>query len=255
MDIAKLGLLTTLLLGIFILIGSVMALIFKRHEKVVEASIGLAVGVIIMLIATELLPEILHHLGVKHIYLFIIFTAVGFYVLKILDNYIPDHDDEHMTKQERKENLIHIGVMTAIALALHNIIEGMAVYSTIITDSNMGISLLIGIGFHNIPLGMVITSALYQGKDNIYKTILSVLAISSTTFIGGLIMYFLNITVINTIVLGILLSITLGMLLFITANELIPRIKGTTNKKTTIISIIIGVVIVLVAAITSPHHH
>ena len=255
MDIAKLGLLTTLLLGIFILIGSTVALIFKRHEKVVEASIGLAFGVIIMLIATELLPEIIHHLGLKHIYLFIIFTAVGFYVLKILDNYIPDHDDEHMTKQERKENLIHIGVMTAIALALHNIIEGMAVYSTIITDSNMGISLLIGIGFHNIPLGMVITSALYQGKDNIYKTILSVLAISSTTFIGGLIMYFLNITAINTIVLGILLSITLGMLLFITANELIPRIKGTTNKKTTIISIIIGVVIVLVAAITSPHHH
>lgn len=255
MDIAKLGLLTTLLLGIFILIGSVMALIFKRHEKVVEASIGLAFGVIIMLIATELLPEIIHHLGLKHIYLFIIFTALGFYVLKILDNYIPDHDDEHMTTKERKENLIHIGVMTAIALALHNIIEGMAVYSTIITDSNMGISLLIGIGFHNIPLGMVITSALYQGKDNIYKTILSVIAISSSTFIGGLIMYFLNITTLNTIVLGILLSITLGMLLFITANELIPRIKGTTNKKTTIISIIIGVVIVLIASLTHTHHH
>ena len=255
MDIAKLGLLTTLLLGLFILIDSVMALIFKRHEKVVEASIGLAFGVIIMLIVTELLPEIIHHLGLKHIYLFIIFTAVGFYVLKILDNYIPDHDDEHMTKQERKENLIHIGIMTAIALALHNIIEGMAVYSTIITDSNIGISLLLGIGFHNIPLGMVITSALYQGKDNVYKSILSVLIISSTTFIGGLIMYFLNITAINTIVLGILLSITLGMLLFITANELIPRIKGTTNNKTTIISIIVGIIIVAIASLTHVHHH
>ena len=158
-------------------------------------------------------------------------------------------------KQERKENLIHIGVMTAIALALHNIIEGMAVYSTIITDSNIGISLLLGIGFHNIPLGMVITSALYQGKDNVYKSILSVLIISSTTFIGGLIMYFLNITAINTIVLGILLSITLGMLLFITANELIPRIKGTTNNKTTIISIIVGIIIVAIASLTHVHHH
>ena len=255
MDIAKLGLLTTLILGIFILIGSVVALIFKRHEKIVEASIGLAFGVIIMLILTELLPEIIHHLGLKYIYLFIIFTTIGFYVLKILDNYIPDHDDEHMTAKERKENLIHIGVMTAIALALHNIIEGMAVYSTIITDSNMGLSLLLGIGFHNIPLGMVITSALYQGKDNIYKTILSVIAISSSTFIGGLIMYFLNISALNTVVLGILLSITLGMLLFITSNELIPRIKASTNKKTTIISMIIGIVIVLIASFTHTHHH
>ena len=104
MDIAKLGLLTTLLLGIFILIGSVLALIFKRQEKVVEASIGLAFGVNIMLILTELLPEIIHHLGLKHIYLFIVFTIVGFVILKALDDYIPDHDDEHMTKQERKEN-------------------------------------------------------------------------------------------------------------------------------------------------------
>ena len=94
MDIAKLGLLTTLLLGIFILIGSVLALIFKRQEKVVEASIGLAFGVIIMLILTELLPEIIHHLGLKHIYLFIVFTIVGFVILKALDDYIPDHDDE-----------------------------------------------------------------------------------------------------------------------------------------------------------------
>ncbi len=254
MDIAKLGLLTTLLLGIFILIGSALALIFKRNEKVVEASIGLAFGVIIMLILSELLPEIIHHLGLKYIYLFIIFTIVGFFLLKTLDNYIPDHDDEHMTSKERKDNLIHIGVMTAIALVLHNIIEGMAVYSTIITDSNMGISLLLGIGFHNIPLGMVIASALYQGKDNVYKTILSILAISASTFIGGLIMYFLNVTAINDIVLGILLSITLGMLLFITTNELVPRIKGTTNNKTTIISIIIGVVIVLIAAFTHSHH-
>ena len=29
-----------------------------------------------MLILTELLPEIIHHLGLKHIYLFIVFTIV-----------------------------------------------------------------------------------------------------------------------------------------------------------------------------------
>ena len=76
----------------------------------------------------------------------------------------------------------------------------MAVYSTVLSDMKLGLAVTTGIGFHNIPLGMVITSALYQGKDNIYKSILSVLAISSTTFIGGLIMYFLNITALNTIV-------------------------------------------------------
>ena len=61
-------------------------------------------------------------------------------------------------------------------------------------------------------------------------------------------MFFLSITTINPIVLGILLSITLGMLLFITINELIPRIKATKNKKTSIIGIAIGLILVIIAS-------
>ena len=253
MDSAKLGLLTTLVLGIFIIIGALIAFLIKKKERVVDFSIGLAFGVIVMLILRELIPELIEHLGLKHIYIFIIFTTLGFFILKWLDNFIPDHDDEHMNHHERKENLIHIGVMTSVALVLHNIIEGMAVYSTIITDSHLGFAMMLGIGFHNIPLGMVIASAFHQSSENMSKTILGLLAISLSTFVGGLIMFFLSITTINPIVLGILLSITLGMLLFITINELIPRIKATKNKKTSIIGIAIGLILVIIASFIHIH--
>lgn len=253
MDRAKLGLLTTLVLGLFILIGSLIAFLVKKKERVVDFSIGLAFGVIVMLILRELLPELIEHLGLKHIYLFIIFTAVGFGILKWLDNFIPDHDDEHMTPAERKVNLVHIGVMTSVALVLHNIIEGMAVYSTIITDSHLGVAMLLGIGFHNIPLGMVIASAFHQSSENISKTILGLIAVSLSTFVGGLIMFFLDITTINPIILGILLSITLGMLLFITINELIPRLKASKNKKTSIVGTVLGLLIVVIASFIHIH--
>ena len=42
MDKAKLGLLATLLLGIFILIGALLALLVKKKDKVIDFSIGLA---------------------------------------------------------------------------------------------------------------------------------------------------------------------------------------------------------------------
>ena len=58
-------------------------------------------------------------------------------------------------------------------------------------------------------------------------------------------MFFLDITTINPIVLGILLSITLGMLLFITINELIPRLKASKNKKTSIVGIVLGILITI----------
>lgn len=248
MDSAKLGLLTTLLLGIFIFIGALIALLIKRKEKVVDFSLGLAFGVLIMLGITHMLPEIIETLGLKYIYLFIIFTAIGYLLLKLLDKFIPDHDDDgKMTAHERKENLVHIGIITSLAIVLHNIIEGSAVYSSIISNASLGMSLTLGIGFHNIPLGMVIAGTFHQSNQSISKTLLSVLLVSLSTFAGGLLMFFLGINSISPVISGILLSITLGMLIYITFTELFPRIKETKNKKQATIGIIIGVMIQIIA--------
>ena len=249
MDSAKLGLITTLLLGIFIIIGALIAFLIKRKERVVDFSLGLAFGVIVMLMLTHMLPETIEHLGLKYIYIFIFFTALGYGILKLLDHFIPDHDDDGkgMTKHESKENLIHIGVITSVALVLHNIIEGMAVYSTVLTNATLGLTIAIGIGFHNIPLGMVIAGAFYQSNENLSKTILSIIAVSLSTFAGGLIMFFLDLTAISPIISGVLLSVTLGMLIYITKDELFPRIKNTNNKKVAFIGVAVGVIIQLIA--------
>ena len=85
MDKVKLGLLTTLLLGIFILIGALVAFIAKKKEKVSDFSIGLALGVMVMLVILDLLPEIIENLGLKYIYVFLLGTAFGYFILKILE--------------------------------------------------------------------------------------------------------------------------------------------------------------------------
>ena len=247
MDIQKLGLVTTLLLGAFILIGAFIAFLVNKKEKVVDFSLGLAFGVITMLIITDLLPETIEHLGLKYIYLFLIFAVIGYGVLKILDHFIPDHEEENRSKKEANANLVHIGIITSCALVLHNIIEGMAIYSTIITEANLGVMMTIGVGFHNIPLGMVIAGTFYQSNQNMSKTVLSLILVSLSTFVGGLILFFLDITMISPVILGILLSVTLGMLLFITFDGLLPRIRETKNKKTTTIGIAIGAMILLIA--------
>lgn len=243
------GLLTTFLLGIFILIGAIIPLFLVKKDKVINLSIGLAFGVIVTLIVTDLLPEILEELGLKYIYLFLIFTAVGFFLLRLLDGYIPDHHDHKMTKKEANENLTHIGIMTTLALILHNIIEGMAVYSTALADASLALSLALGVGFHNIPLGMVISSSFYHSSKNLKKTIISLLLVSISTFCGGLIMYLFKITSVNSVLLGVLLSLTLGMLLFIVIDELLPRIKNTKDKKTVFIGVVIGVILLLIGVL------
>lgn len=249
MERYQIGLLITLLLGLFILIGASITLLVNKKEKIADFSIGLAFGVIISLIITDLLPEIFENLKFKNIYIAIIGALVGFFILKLLDHFIPDHHEDKMNKKEATNNLVHIGIITTVTLILHNIIEGMAVYSSTLSNVSLGVALGLGVGFHNIPLGMVITSSLYQNNKNLSKTLISIILVSLSTFIGGFIMYLFNLIVISNIVLGLLLALTLGMLLFIVIDELFPRISNMKEKKITYTGIGIGVLLLLISMI------
>ena len=243
-----LGLLITFILGLFISAGALIAVSLKQKNKIIDFSIGLALGVIGTLVVSDVIPEIIENLGLKNIFYFIISACLGFGILKILDHFIPDHDDDgKVPKKELASNLQHIGIITSIALLLHNLIEGMTVYSIIINNLNLGISLMLGIGFHNVPLGMIIGGAFHQGREKPAKSILAIFIVSISTFIGGLILFICKVEKLSTFIVGLLLSITFGMLLYIIFIELIPRTRHSKNKKMSNTGIAVGIIIQLIA--------
>lgn len=239
------GLLVTLGLGLFIIVGAIITFVSKNNNKFVSFSISLAFSVMIMLMFVDLIPEI------KEIFitefgslLGIIFAllgvVLGIILLKILDIFIPDHDGND------KEELKHIGLISSIALVLHNVIEGMAIYTSVNNSLGSGLLLCLGIGLHNIPLGMVITSTLYKSNNSIKKTLMLVILVSLSTFLGGLIMMILSGALVNELILGILLSITLGMLIYISVFELLPKMLELKNKKSIISGILTGIVLIAI---------
>lgn len=250
MSIEMIGLLVTFLLGLFILIGAFVAFLANKKQKITEFSLGLAFSVIVMLIILDLIPEIIEHLGLTYIWLFLIFVILGYGLLRLLDQFVPDHHEHNkMTKKEENDNLAHIGVVSSIALIIHNIVEGMAVYSTVLTNVTTGLMLAIGIGFHNLPLGMVIATTFYQGNQNTTKGWLILGVVTLSTLVGGFFSLLLNNQMLPEWVLGSLLSLTLGMLLFILFSELLPRIKKTKYKKERNLGLMLGVIIMLISLI------
>lgn len=239
------GLLITLVLGLFIVVGALITFASKNNNKFVNFSISLAFSVMIMLMFVDLIPEVkeifIEKFGnVLGIALALLGIVIGVILLKILDLFIPDHEGHE------KEELNHIGLISSIALVLHNIIEGMAVYTTVNNSLKAGILISIGVGLHNIPLGMVITSTFYKANNNKQKTWLIIILVSLSTFLGGLIMMVLSGVLVNEIVLGVLLSVTLGMLIYISIFELLPKIIETKDKKMTIAGIALGVLLIVV---------
>lgn len=240
------GLVLTLVLGFFIIIGAFLMHIFENKERFLVISLSMAFGVMVSLIFLELLPESFEIFNEKYssiisIAMILIFSIIGFLILKILDKFIPDHEDDD------EANLIHVGIVSSIAIILHNIIEGMAIYNTFNTSINLGILLSIGVGLHNIPLGMVLSSTFYKSLSNKKKSNVIIFLISTSTFVGGLIMCIFNNVFKNEFIIGLLLSITVGMLVYINIIEILPKLIKSKDKKMIITSIIVGILILFVS--------
>ena len=240
-----LALFITFLLGFFILIGVIIAFFLKKQQKVLDFIFAFAFSLLTMLILVDLLGHTIEHLGITHIYLFIFFTCLGLLIFKIIDDLIPEHDDSKMNKKEVKKNIVHIGLLATIALIIHNFVEGMAIYLTSASDINLGIMMALGVGLHNIPLGIIITTAL-NSDSNIKKYVFCIISLFISSFIGGLLLFLLNINTVSDVVIGSLLALTIGMLLYIIIFELYPKVKKTKNKKITTIGIITGIIISLI---------
>lgn len=248
----EMAFLLTFLVGCFTLIGTLIVFQTKDNKKIVDFSICIAFGVMLSLSILEIIPEEIELFSIDFkkgkVFLLMVASAlIGIGLLKILDHFVPEHEAHNHSKKAQNENLFHIGVVAGIALILHNIIEGMALAAVAVTDIKLAFLMCIGIGLHNIPMGMVITSTFYNGNKSKKRTMLYLIGISLSTFIGGILFSILKGRIITDNVLGILLGITLGMLIYILAFELFPAIKKMQNRKITSLGISLGVVILIIS--------
>lgn len=245
------GLILTLFLGLFIIIGACIVFIFKDKEKIVDFSIALAFSVIVMLLIVDIIPEAYEVIDTGNILVNILIlisgSCIGFLLLLLLDHFIPDHEDDLTTEEDDSKNLNHIGLISSIALVIHNIVEGIAIYTLYMSDPHAGIMAGLGVGLHNIPLGMVIASTFYQYNQSKIKTMIIILGISLSTFLGGVVMAIFHIHEVLHLIEAISLTITLGMLVFISIMELIPKIKHSHHKKITVAGILLGIFLLLVS--------
>lgn len=241
------GLLITFFLGIFFLVGFLLVK-FGKNTKVVEnLSISIALGTMSCLVIFDLIPEMLEHLEGIPIGFMILLVLLGVVSLKVLDLFVPDHDHEHGLHHDcSDDNLLHIGIVSLVAIVLHNIIEGMAVYSLCYEDLRTGLLVSLGVGLHNIPMGMVIGSTLQPEPKR--KQVLSIVVAMLSTFFGGLIMMVVR-SVISDFIIGILICITLGMIFYIVLFELIPHTLHSENKKLSLLGILIGIGIILITTL------
>ena len=230
----------TFLLGLFFAAGAAAARLSDNTRKIEEISISVAAGAMSALAAADIIPEILHEMSGTGLIKAVLFTAAGVVFLKLLDRFVPEHHGD----KESPGAMIHIGIISALAIMLHNIIEGMAVYELGADSLRQGVIFAIGVGLHNIPMGMLVYSTL-KGETGVKKyTVLFAVMIS--TFAGGLVMAALGSCMSHTLI-DLLTCLTLGMIIYIISSELVPYMAAHRNYRVYAAGIVAGAAIVAVS--------
>ena len=241
----------TLVVGLFFLIGFLIPKLVSNKRKLISFTTALTFIIMLFLILLDLIPEIIEVLEpfqhLKNGFLILVFILLGYFSLKIIDLFVPEHTHEHHEEndnlKEHERHSYHIGLITAISLIIHNILEGISIYIAGTTDLHLGFLMAIMVGCHNLPLGVEIAASMEQNK-NISKYItLFFLVISS--FLGAFVLFLLKQNL-HALLEGMLLSLTVGMLLYISFQELFPEIKKSIQNKEVKMGLIIGLLLSVV---------
>lgn len=121
-----------------------------------------------------------------------------------------------------RAKLNRMGLLSALAIGIHNLPEGVATYVGAMRNSSVGASLAIGIGLHNIPEGIAVATPIYFATGSRWRGIMWCCISAAAEPLGGVIAWLAVGDGLDTISEGILLGIVCGIMVCICVKELLP---------------------------------
>lgn len=113
-----------------------------------------------------------------------------------------------------------------VALALHNVPEGLVILTGALASNSLGTLIAIGLIFHKIPEGMILSLPYYYvTKTEWLRLLVSFVAGVVFQFLGAILGYVIFITHYDTLASGIILSFVAGVLFFIAIHSLLPHAR------------------------------
>ena len=256
--------------------GLIGALLKRDSNKIVSILLSFAAGIMLAVVCFDLMrePIDLMNEGVLPSYtpvIVVVATAVGYAVVYLL-NYLIDratnhevvhidknhpttaddldeliHSDHLATHKKANGNLFVAGLVMMVAIALHNVPEGMVIGASYAIEpdliaslfSSSGFIMAIVIGLHNIPEGMAVSVPLISGGMGKAKAV-SLTALSGLpTVIGALVGFALG--GINEMMLVLSLGFASGAMLYVVFGELLPESILMWKSKLPALALFVGV--------------
>ena len=215
-------------------LGGVIALsLVNPNKKLLSYLLGFTSGLMISIVTFDLLPEAINIGG---IYFELIGLILGILIVIFVDGFI--QSNQNRKKIYEKNSFLKAGILIGFGIAIHNLPEGLAIGSSFVFTTSMGMKMAIVITLHNLPEGIAMATPLRIGGFPKLKVLLITLASGFPTGIGAFIGGMLG--NISDYFISLCLALAGGTMLYITCGELIPNTKTLHSGRASTISILIG---------------
>lgn len=232
-------------------LGGALPLLMKTtHEDHLKLFVTFGAGLLLGMAFLHMLPEAAEMIPAT----FGAWLLIGFLILLVLERFVMVHAcDEHGCHYHT------IGVAAFAGLAIHGVIEGFALASSLFVGK-LGFLVLVAILAHKVPSGFALTSILQLASKS-KKTILwFAVGVALSGPLGLILAYNLLIHESIPNAAGALLAMSVGTFIYISACDLLPELhRSDTEKRKRLITFFLGIVVAYASGYLTDlhggHHH
>ena len=164
--------------------------------------------------------------------------GVGLGIVYAVSMYTNKGEDLSTMSKERK--LYKSGILTAIALSIHNFPEGLAMGVAVLESAQYGIVLMAAIALHNIPEGIAVAAPIQAGGGGRLKATLIAMATGFTEPLGALFALLILGPILTPFMVGCSLAFVGGIMTVVAYNELIPQAMEQNRPKHLLVGAVFG---------------
>ncbi len=269
----------TLLAGLSTGIGSAIAYFIRRPKPVyLTFSLGFSAGVMVYVSFVELLPSSFEALGASWGVL-AFFLGIGF--IALIDLLIPEEQNPHDYKSPTDictesasastastesasasatgtesasasatgtdPRLMRTGLVTALAIAIHNFPEGLATFGTALTDVRLGGVIALAIAIHNIPEGISVSVPILYATGDRRKAFIYSFLSGLAEPVGAIIGFLILLPFLSPALLAALLGFVAGIMVYISLDELLPMAHRYGRGHIVIFGIVLGMLVMAIS--------
>ncbi len=206
--------------------GGIGGILNKNSGKIKNSLYMFTAGIMTGIVCFDMLPECLEISSFFIIILGICIGSIIVYFVKFINDYI-----------DKSNNSAEFVV--SLSMAVHNILEGVAIGAGFSYSNALGMALVISIFLHDIPEGIVV------GAVSFKKSLMYIICNSGIVgMVVGIGVYIgLILGNISDLYIALCLAIAAGAMIYITVSELLYNCQKSSDENFSTITYIIGILI------------